>query len=928
MSERDVGASTSRAASWPRLDRLLDRLLDLPEEEAQRELAALSAEDRPLRSRLEVALAAARGASGPLARPAAESWAPLLADEPPERPAMAPGTRLGPWEIEGVLGRGGMGIVYAVRRADGAYDQTAALKLLAASADEPSARLRFLQERQILARLEHPAIARLLDGGVAPDGRPWLALERVDGVPITTFADARRLPIENRLRLFLAVLGAVDFAHRNLVVHRDLKPSNILVTGAGDVKLLDFGIAKLLDSAVDEPASTRTRFGAPLTPQYAAPEQVTGGAVTTATDVYALGLVLYELLAGARPYRVDSGSALAIERSIVATDPKPPSGAARNAAGVALERSTTPEQLVRRLTGDLDAIVGKAIAKQPAERYASADALRRDLEHHLAGRPIAARPESLAGRARRFARRHRVGVAATAALAVALLAGLVALGYALLQSSARLAEAQRAEAIQAFLLGLFSEIDPERALGREVPLRTVVDRGAARLASELRDQPRARAELLLTLGTIYRRLALYPEAERLLDEALAVTRGEHGERSVETARVLGALGDLHYWRDDYARALELQRRALAIFDAGGERLRDEAASARFNVGSSLRQLGRFEESLVEERQALALARELHGEASLEVADVGVGLALTLHNLNRDEEAIPFAEAALATRRRLLPADHPRIADALEALGLAQMGIAETERAVAALEESLAIRRRVHGAEHPEVLEAMNSLASALEAGGRFDQALVVRAAELPLARRVLPPGSDSLGVHANNYAFLNFRLRRFREAADGFAEAAAIWRVTAGEQSTRVATVRNNLGFALLELGQPEEAMREVAAALAIRAELLGSESAEVAQSLRILGLAKLALGDRAGAGADLGRSVELSRRVYPERHPRLAEALASRAQLAVAEGRTADARRDLEEALAIREEKLGLDNPLTASLREELAEFAAPPPD
>ncbi len=925
MSGRDVGPAPSRAASWPRLDRLLDRLLDLPEEEAERELAALSLEDRPLRSRLEAALAAARGESGPLARSAAESWAPLLAGEPPDRPTMAAGTRLGPWEIEGELGRGGMGTVYAVRRADGAYDQPAALKLLRASADEPSARLRFLQERQILARLEHPAIARLLDGGVAADGRPWLALERVDGVPITDFADSRRLPIEDRLRLFLAVLGAVDFAHRNLVVHRDLKPSNILVTPAGEVKLLDFGIAKLLDSAADEPTSTRTLYGAPLTPQYAAPEQVTGGAVTTATDVYALGLVLYELLSGARPYHVDSGSALALERSIVATDPKPPSSTVRHADEVALGRSTTPRQLVRRLTGDLDAIVGKAIAKQPAERYSTADALRRDLEHHLAGRPIVARPESFSGRARRFARRHRVGVAASAALAAALLGGLVALGYALLQSEARLAEAQRAEAIQGFLLELFSEIDPERALGREVPLREVVDRGAVRLASELRDQPRARAELLLTLGTIYRRLALYPEAERLLEEGLAVTRRAHGEQSAETARALSALGDLHYWRDDYARALELHRQALAIFEAGGGPRRDEAASARFNVGSTLRQLGRFEEALAEEQLALDLARELHGAASLEVADVAAGLALTLHNLNRDEEAIPHAEGALAIRRRLLPADHPRIADALEALGLARMGVAETDRAVAALEESLAIRRRVYGAEHPEVLEAMNSLASALEAGGRFDEALVIRSAALPLARKILPPGSDSLGVHANNYAFLNFRLRRFHEAADGFAEAAAIWRVTAGEKSTRVATVRNNLGFALLELGQPHAAMREVAAAVAIREELLGSESAEVAQSLRILGLAKLALGDRAGAGADLARSVELSRRVYPERHPRLAEALASRAKLAAAEGRAADARRDLEEALAIREEKLGADNPLTSTLRDELAELGAP---
>jgi serine/threonine-protein kinase len=907
---------SDREAAWTRLDPLLERLLELPEAEACHLLERLPPEDLPLRPRLEAALAAARSDSGPLSRPAAESWAPLLVDA--ERPAFAPGTRLGAWEIEGELGRGGMGTVYAVRRADGAYEQRAALKLLAASGDPAAARTRFLQERQILARLEHPAIARLLDGGVAPDGRPWLALERVNGLPLTAWADARKLPVDDRLRLFAAVLDAVDFAHRNLVVHRDLKPSNILVTAAGDVKLLDFGIAKLLDREEDD--GERTLLGAPLTPQYAAPEQVTGGAVTTATDVYALGLVLYELLAGARPYRVASSSALELERAIVATEPEPPSAAARGETASARVRGTTSERLARCLAGDLDAIVGKALAKDPAARYPSADALARDLKSHLAGRPIEARVETLAGRARKFARRHRVGVAATAGLALALVAGLVALSYALVQSRARLAEARRAEAIQRFLVELFGEIDPERALGREVPLREVVDRGAARLATELGDLPRARAELLLTLGTVYRRLALYEQAERLLTEALAIARREFGERSPEAARVLVALGDLHYWRDDHPRALEAQGQALEIFVAAGERFRAEAASAQFNVGTVLRQLGRREDALAAELAALELERELHGEASLEYADVAAGLALTLHDLDRSAEAIPYARRALATRRRLLPPDHPRIADALEALGLAHMSAGESAPALAVLEESLEIRRRVFGAAHPAVLEGLNSLASALEQAARFDEALAVRREALPVAREVFPPGNDSLAIQVNNYAALAFRLRSFEEAAAGFREAAGIWRQTAGERSTRVATVRNNLGAALLELGRAEEARGELEAALAIRRELAGEESAEVAQTLRILGLARLALGDRAGGAMALERCVELSRRVYAERHPRLAEALAARAELARGEGRAADARRDLEEALAIRDEKLGADNPLTAETRAALA--------
>ncbi|MEO8196812.1 MAG: serine/threonine-protein kinase, partial [Thermoanaerobaculia bacterium] len=316
--------NSHRSLDWARLDALLDRLLELDAAGARQLLDGLDVADAPLRPRLEAALAVAAAEAGPLANSALERWAPLLADEndPEVARTLAPGTRFGAWEIEGELGRGGMGTVYAAHRCDGTYEQRAALKLLAASADEPATRARFIQERQILARLEHPAIAHLFDGGVAPDGRPWLVIERVDGAPITAFADGRRLPVEERLALFAQVLGAVDDAQRSLVVHRDLKPANILVSETGAVKLLDFGIAKLLAAEGDDEIQ-RTRFGMALTPQYAAPEQLLGGAITTATDVYALGLVLYELLAGTRPYRVTGESALALERAIVESEPPP-----------------------------------------------------------------------------------------------------------------------------------------------------------------------------------------------------------------------------------------------------------------------------------------------------------------------------------------------------------------------------------------------------------------------------------------------------------------------------------------------------------------------------------------------------------------------------------------------------------------------------
>ncbi len=337
MATRDTDSPPSRDRDWPRLEALLDRLLELPEEGIAAALDRLDAADVPLRPRLEAALAAARGSAGPLGQGSAgERFAPLLASVAAPDPGaetagtVAPGTLVGRWRVTGELGRGGMGTVYAAERADGEYRQQAALKLVRLGVDDAPARARFLRERQILADLEHPGIARLLDGGVTSEGRPYLVLERVDGEPITTWCNRECASVDRRIELFLAVLGAVEYAHRNLVVHRDLKPSNILVSRAGEPKLLDFGIAKMLDPDAAEDL-THTLAGVPLTPQYAAPEQVTGKRITTATDVYALGLVLYELLTGEKPYRLTSSSALELERQIVAGDTTPPSRAARRA---------------------------------------------------------------------------------------------------------------------------------------------------------------------------------------------------------------------------------------------------------------------------------------------------------------------------------------------------------------------------------------------------------------------------------------------------------------------------------------------------------------------------------------------------------------------------------------------------------------------
>jgi tetratricopeptide (TPR) repeat protein len=932
VSERGNGPTPSRDRDWPRLEALLDRFLELPDDEIAAALDRLEPADAPLRPRLESALAAARGDAGPLAAGnAGERFAPLLrsdrdpvaGDDPGSPGGLAPGTLLGRWRVTGELGRGGMGTVHAAERADGEYTQQAALKLLRLGMDEAHTRARFLRERQILADLEHPGIARLLDGGVTPDGRPYLVLERIDGEPITDWCDGQRAGVERRLRIFLSVLRAVEYAHRNLVVHRDLKPSNILVSRTGETKLLDFGIAKLLDR--DEPGDvTRTLAGAPLTPQYAAPEQVTGGRITTATDVYALGLVLYELLTGEKPYRLTQHSALEWERQIVSGDTAAPSRAARRAPARAAARATTPDKLARRLSGDLDAIVLRALAKEPARRYASAADLRHDLENHLAGRPVVARPDSALYRVRKFARRHRLGVATGFALLLALLGGLAALGYALVESRGRLAAAEKAQAIQSFLVGLFSEAEPTSARGHEITARQLLDRGFERIDRELAGQPRVQAELFTTLAYLYKTLGVFDRGDAAIARALELRR-QLGETSgAGLAETVLTEGELRYEEDRYREAVPLFESALAQLGAAGGH--HELVSRAFSgLAGAHSALGEFDAAERIDREVLDLDRRRFGASSPEAASDLANLAMVLHKAGRDEEALPSAREALELRRRVLPSDAPEIATALHVTALVEGALGHYAEAEKALREVVERRRRVLGADHPDTLDAENSLRAALDDQGKRQEALELAREIFDTGQRILAPDNPTLAAYANNLAVSAYRLGSWADAERGFRAALDIWRHTYGDDHPSVASGHHNLGMALLAERRFDDAATEIATGLRLRRAQSGEKSAVVAQSLRGLGMLELARGRLVAAREDLDRAVALAREVYEPRHPRLAEALATRAELDLADRRRADAVRDLEEALSIRVEKLGPDNPLTADTRAALARAREP---
>ena len=505
---------------WSRIEPLLDELLDLDDAGRRQRLDALTGADTELRGELERLLAADREASrGVLDRGVEDLAAAILEDAEPPPPSVPIGTRIGPYRVIGELGRGGMGEVLLAERATGDFEQRVAIKIMREDVDRAEAvNRRFRRERSILARLRHPNIAVLHDGGTTDDGVPYFVMEYVEGDRITDWCDERRLGIEERLRLFERVCDAVDSSHRNLVVHRDIKPSNVFVTSDGVVKLLDFGIGKLLDADDPEETQPARRF---FTPAYAAPEQIRGETVSTSADVFALGMLLYVLLTGRHPHG-DTTRSSALARAILEDDPAPASvavgkdGPETSSDETAARRGTTPAGLRRRLRGDLDTILAKALRKSPEDRYVSAREFREDLERFRASLPIAARRPSWRDRAWKFARRHRVGTVAGIGLLLAVVAGI---GGILWQSGVTARERDRARAVQEYLIEVFSAVDPNYEEGETLTALQLVERGAARVSDRFRDDPGVRAEISLVLGTVLTSLAQYDRAEEVLSIA-------------------------------------------------------------------------------------------------------------------------------------------------------------------------------------------------------------------------------------------------------------------------------------------------------------------------------------------------------------------------------------------------------------------------
>ena len=810
---------------WRVVSPHLDRALEMTEDERAAFLQSLREDDPDLASEVETLLEEHRALEreGFLEREAVKT--PLASS--------LTGQRVGAYTLVEPIGQGGMGSVWLARRSDGRFEGQAAVKLLNVSLVGRPGETRFEREGSILARLTHPNIARLVDAGVSPIGQPYLVLEYVPGAPIDRWCDEHALDVEGRLRLFLDVLAAVAHAHANLIVHRDIKPSNVLVGTDGQVKLLDFGIAKLLEEegGAGEATALTREGGRALTPEYAAPEQVTGGTITTATDVYALGTLLYVLLAGRHPAAGSLGSTASLVKAIVDTDPPRLSDA-------------SPARLRRALQGDLDTIVAKALKKDAAQRYASVTAFADDLGRTLRNEPIGARPDTLAYRGVRFVQRHTGAVAAAAAV-LALLAGLTGFYTARVAAERDRArvEAQKAAKVSEFLARLFTGADPfDSRDARELTVRGLLDAGVARVRKDLAGQPEVEAAMLSVMGRTYQRLGEPGKARPLLEDALATRRRILGPRHEDTAESLNDMGVLLRDTGDTVAAEPLLVEALAT-------RRRVLGPEHRDVAATLVELGRLysdqgydrkAEPLL--REALAIRRKVLGEEDHETATSMNELALVLWHEGDLPGAEEFFRRCLAINRKTLGENHPGVSTSLNNLALIAGDRGDFVSAENLSRESVALGRKALGDNHPDVAIKLNVLSRSLLQLGKYDEAATVLHEALRIATAAFGDRHAAVANYEVNLGRVYLARKDAASAEPLLRQGLQVRGSVLPAGDWRIAQAKSLLGEALTSLGRYEEAERQLLEAKRDLKDGPGAEGREAkatAERLAALGRAR-----------------------------------------------------------------------------------------
>jgi len=887
-------------AQSQRLRRLYDEAMTLEAERRLDFVAKACGEDHALRERLVSLLTSERSSSSDSYEHS--TWigaapASLMDAELP------PGHMIGRYRVVKTLGRGGMGVVYLAERADEEFEQRVAIKVVADRAVSTRISARLRSERQILAGLNHPNIARLIDGGTTENGSPFLVMEYVEGERIDDYVKDRELGVRQRLMLFQQVCAAVQYAHTQLVIHRDIKPTNILVTKDGTPKLLDFGIAKLLGANTEIRSTDLTLVHERvMSPEHASPEQVRGDPVTTASDVYALGVLLYILLTDRKPFYFGGASLGQIERAILHETPPKPSAILETPAS----RTAVISQVIsaQELRGDLDTIVMKAMHKDPTQRYQTVAALAEDIANHLASRPIRARPDSLAYRAGKFWRRNRFALVTTAVAAV-LLIGMTIFYTLRLAAERDVAERERltAQRVSQFMTEVFRVANPSETRGNTVPVREVLDAAVQRIREDLGEEPRVRIELMRKMAQAYIGIGLWRSAEALLADAVEHARAALGPQSIELARTLTTLASLHHRRGDFDAARDALREALAIYEvSNGYRDREgvlallawaenqvfrtdfDAARATLDraarLASSLEQepgvVGelwanygmlhhlRSEYSQAEHyfRRALPLLEGRTHHGADRYAEIVMSLGEGLIAQGKVDEAVEFLTAHNEELVRIFGATHQVVGDSWNILGIAHCERGEYEICSDAFEKSAEIERLHTPGGSRRLLVRYSNLGSAYYDDGQYEAAVKVLNDALELARTMnseLDP--ILLAVYYHKAAALR-ELGRLEAASQALRDAEPVAASYRNKEDRVLASLAIERGRLLSALGKDREAVTVLQDTL--RAIAPEERKLQATASLA-LGSALLAIGRCDEAIERLDAAYRARRELMPE---------------------------------------------------------------
>ncbi|MDP9088642.1 MAG: tetratricopeptide repeat protein [Pseudomonadota bacterium] len=886
---------------WQEIQSLFEQLADLDGPAREAHLNKSCGEDADLRLSVQ-SLLTLDGARDDALLNAVGAAAESLLDDHRDRLI---GTRVGAYRVVSILGHGGMSTVYRGERDDSQYHQTVAIKVLQQASVHPRLRSRLHSERHILATLDNPCIARLIDSGDLEDGTPYLVMEFVDGESIDVYCDARTLFIRERIELFIAVCGAVQYAHRNLIVHRDIKASNIFVTDEGAPKLLDFGIAKLLapESLSHTLPVTRLQERI-LTPENAAPEQVLGRPITTATDTYALGVLLYLLLTGRSPYRLLSYSQLQLERAICMDDPARPSQivvAKLNGetdidrSRISDRRGLSPQRLRARLSGDLDAIVAMAMRKEPDKRYPSVEALAEDLRRHLMGQPVQARQGDWRYNAVKFLRRNLLAVVSVAAVFVGLfIIAAVTLWQNHLIGLARDATAEerdRAQQVSGFMVDVFSRADPFNAQGQASTAQELLDRGADKIKSNANLQPEVRAQLLESIGLAYRRQGLYERAIPLFEQAVAIRRSANPTDRRKLAAALANLAQSLTDSGGFVSAEAYLQQALSLSQASDRPATAATADILFQYGHFLLSAKSDPERASKIfSEALAIYRSVPGDQHLSIALTLCSLAAPAMWAGDFVVAEQYQREGLNLLRSTVSRNYPDYASSLEGLGyiLTQRGkYAEAEQT---LNEALQIERGDFGADNQRIAAIEANLSEIYERQGDPVRAMKSIQDALRITKDRMAPNHYIAGYFLEALANLYLNADNLGAAESNARQALAIYAQALPARHLYVAATRHLMGEILLRRGLFAAAEIELRAALDIDLSLAGAGNFRTARTQASLGWVLIAQ-DRAAEGEPLlvAAQKQLMTTLGPQ-HPDVVQATTRLAQYYRSHHRTADA--------------------------------------